>query len=66
MSAVCNVKRLSKGKYTWVYHFDSKAEAVEYVQERYPELAAKMSVVHIGVYMNNSIRIKPTKVCPTY
>ncbi|KAM0801609.1 hypothetical protein BDR22DRAFT_880370 [Usnea florida] len=61
MSAVCNVKRLSKGKYNWVYHFDSKAEAVEYVQEKYPELAAKMSVVHIGVYMNNSIRIKPTK-----
>ena len=63
MSAVCNVKRLSKGKYNWVYHFDSKAEAVEYVQETYPELATKMSVVHIGVYMNNSIRAKPTKVC---
>lgn len=62
MSSVCNVKKLSKGKYTWVYHFDAKANAVEYIQEKYPKLAAKMSIVQIGVYMNNWKYNKPTKV----
>lgn len=52
-SAVCDAKKLSKGKYTWIYHFDSKAKGVEYIREKHPELAAKMSVVQIGVYMNN-------------
>lgn len=61
MSSVCNVKKLSKGKYTWVYHFDAKANAVEYIREKYPKLAAKMSIVQIGVYMNNWKYNKPTK-----
>ncbi|MCJ1360459.1 MAG: hypothetical protein MMC33_010464 [Icmadophila ericetorum] len=52
-SATCDATRCSKGKYTWVYHFDSKGRAVEYIKERYPELAAKMSVVQAGAYMDN-------------
>ena len=62
MSALCAAKKLSKGKYTWVYHFDSKAKAVEYVREKHPELGAKMSVVQIGAYMSNWKHNKPTKV----
>ncbi|MCJ1479474.1 hypothetical protein MMC13_008160 [Lambiella insularis] len=62
VSAVCNTKKWSKGKYTGIYHFDSKAEVVEYIQDKHPKLAAKMSVVQIGVYMNNwKMGLKPTK-----
>lgn len=63
LSAACNVKELSKGKYTQVYHFDAKAKYTEYVRERHPELARKMSVVLIGIYMVNWKAFgKPTKV----
>ena len=66
VSAVCNAKKWSKGKYTWVYHFDAKAKIVEYIEETYPKLAAKMSVVQIGAYMTNwKMGAKPTKVCDT-
>lgn len=63
ISALCNASKLSKGKYTGVYHLDSKAKAVEYIREKYPELAAKMSIVQIGSYMSNWKHFgKPTKV----
>ena len=63
LSALCGAKKLSKGKYTQVYHFDAKANIVEYVREQHPELAAKMSVVQVGVYMSNwKMMRKPEKV----
>jgi hypothetical protein len=37
ISALYNAKERSNGKYTWVYHFDSKAKIVEYVHEQHPE-----------------------------
>ena len=65
LSSLSDTKKLSKGKYTHVYHFDAKAAIVEYVRERYPELAAKMSVVQAGMYMSNwTLMPKPVKVIP--
>ena len=52
-STLSNAKRWSKGKYTWVYHFDSKAAVVEYVTEKYPQLDAKMSTLQVGEYATN-------------
>ena len=49
-SGLTNFKELSKGKYNWVYHFDSKAKVVDYIKENLSDLAAKMSVVQIGLY----------------
>ncbi len=49
-SSLTNFKKWSKGKYTWVYHFDGKAKVVDYIKESLPGLAAKMSVVQIGLY----------------
>lgn len=67
LSALCGAKKLSKGKYTQVYHFDSKANIVEYVREKHPKLAAKMSVVQVGVYMSGWRMLrKPAKVPPTH
>ncbi|MCJ1250688.1 hypothetical protein MMC30_007916 [Trapelia coarctata] len=52
-SALSNAKKWSKGKYTWVYHFDSKAAVVEYVKEKYSQLDAKMSTLQVGEYATN-------------
>lgn len=49
-SSLSNVQKWSKGKYTWVYHFDGKAKVVEYINDELPKLAAKMSVLQIGLY----------------
>ena len=49
-SALTNFEKWSKGKYKWVYHFDGKAKVVDYIKETLPELAAKMSVLQIGLY----------------
>ena len=46
-------RKWSKGKYTWVYHFDSKAKAVDYIKQQLPALAKKMSVVQIGLYFTH-------------
>jgi len=53
ISALCNAKEKSNGKYTWVYHFDSKAKIVEYIQRQHPNLAEKMSVVQVASHMAN-------------
>ncbi|KAF4628767.1 hypothetical protein G7Y89_g9383 [Cudoniella acicularis] len=52
ISTCVDATKESRGKYTWVYHFDAKARAVEYIHKKYPELAAKMSCVIVGSYMD--------------
>ncbi|KAJ5689729.1 hypothetical protein N7462_004121 [Penicillium macrosclerotiorum] len=52
-SALCNAKHWTQGRLPHVYHFDSKALAVEHIKANLPDLAAKMSVVQIGSYMTN-------------
>ncbi len=65
LSSLCDATKLSKGKYTNVYHFDAKASIVAYVRSQHPDLAAKMSIVQVGAYMSNWKQIgKPAKVPP--
>lgn len=53
-STLCNAKKSSNGKYTQLWHFDSKAEAFpEYVDEKYPELARKTSYLHTGYFFTS-------------
>lgn len=60
VSTLSNAKKCSGGKYTDLYHFDSKAEVFpEYVEEKYPELAAKSSYIHTG-YFYTSFNILPS------
>lgn len=49
-SSLSDAGKWSKGKYTWVYHFDGKAKVVKYIKDELPELAKKMSVLQIGLY----------------
>ncbi|RDL39342.1 NAD(P)-binding Rossmann-fold containing protein [Venustampulla echinocandica] len=53
ISAECDSRKWSRGKYTWVYHFESKAKMVDYINERYPQLAGKMNIIYMGGYMLN-------------
>jgi uncharacterized protein YbjT (DUF2867 family) len=53
LSSLSNATKWSKGKYTHVYHFDSKARAEEYGREMYPELFKKTSVFQAGFFLSN-------------
>jgi hypothetical protein len=64
VSSLVDATTLSGGKYKGVYHWDSKARGVEYLTEKYPELAMKMSLVYVGNYMSNWLHdLKLRKVC---
>lgn len=49
-----------------MYHSDSKGAITEYIQEKQPQLAKKMSVIYISFYVTDLIlydMMKPRKVC---
>ncbi|KAF5868219.1 putative NmrA-like protein [Botrytis fragariae] len=52
-SSLSDATKWSKGKYTMVYHFDSKAETIRQIESRFPELAARMSTLQMGYYVTN-------------
>lgn len=53
MSSLSHASRWSGGKYTEIYHFDSKAEMIRLTRERHPAVAARMSTLQIGHYVTN-------------
>jgi hypothetical protein len=53
VSSLVDAEKLSGGKYKGVYHWNSKARGVAYLQDQYPDLAKKMTVVIMGNYMDN-------------
>ncbi|EGR47084.1 uncharacterized protein TRIREDRAFT_109313 [Trichoderma reesei QM6a] len=54
-SGLSNATKWSRGKYTHVYHFDSKARAEEYIRETYPALWARTSVFQAGLFLSNFV-----------
>lgn len=52
-SSLSNSTKWSGGKYKGVYHFDSKADVVDYINEKYPLLAQKMSILQMGLFVTN-------------
>ena len=63
-SSLADTTGISKDKYQHVYHFASKAHALNFARTEYPELVAKTSVVQIGGYLSNFITapgFAPTK-----
>jgi hypothetical protein len=64
-SSLTAAREISHGKYTWVYHFDSKADAAKYMKEEHPELWKKTSRVQVGFYATNHSTLpfmRPQKV----
>ncbi|GFF54228.1 LOW QUALITY PROTEIN: hypothetical protein IFM46972_09973 [Aspergillus udagawae] len=53
LSSMSDATKWSKGEYTHVYHFDSKAKAEVYGRETYPDLWAKTSIYQAGLYLSN-------------
>lgn len=67
-STLSHATKCSKGAFKEVYHHDAKADIFPYyIQEKYPELAAKASYIQTG-YFYTSYRLVPdsyfVKVCP--
>ncbi|EHK99618.1 putative NmrA-like family domain-containing protein 1 [Glarea lozoyensis 74030] len=52
-SSLSDAKKWSGGKYPGVYHFDCKAHVIDYIEEKYPELAARMNVLMMGLFVTN-------------
>ncbi|KAI6784599.1 NmrA-like family domain-containing protein-like protein [Emericellopsis cladophorae] len=52
-SALGPMKKASRGKYPNSGHWDSKAEAVDYIEESCPDLQGKVSFVYPSVYHTN-------------
>ncbi|KAL6692821.1 NAD(P)-binding protein [Trichoderma pleuroticola] len=51
VSTLSHAGKCSNGKFKELYHFDSKADIFPtYVEEHYPELAAKMSCIQTGFF----------------
>lgn len=55
LSSLSNATKWSRGKYTHVYHFDSKAKAETYGRETYPELWKKTSIFQAGFFLSNFV-----------
>ncbi|EOO00128.1 putative -like family protein [Phaeoacremonium minimum UCRPA7] len=53
LSSLSDATKWSGGKYTTVYHYDSKAEAIRIIQAEFPEVAARMSTLQVGHYVTN-------------
>ncbi|KAL4892943.1 NAD(P)-binding protein [Aspergillus ambiguus] len=55
LSSLSDATKWSGGKYSHVYHFDSKAKAETYGKENHPELWAKTSIFQAGYFLNNFV-----------
>lgn len=54
VSTLSHAGKCSKGAYTELYHYDSKADIFpDYVNETCPELAKKMSCIQTGYFMTS-------------
>ncbi|KFA80046.1 hypothetical protein S40288_01828 [Stachybotrys chartarum IBT 40288] len=59
VSTLSQAEKCSGGKFKDLYHYDAKADIFPaYVDDRYPELAKKMSCIHTG-YFYTSFNILP-------
>ena len=53
-STLSHARKCSKDRYKEVYHFDSKADVFpDYVNEKHPELAKKVSCIHTGYFIQS-------------
>lgn len=54
-SSLPSYKELSGGKYTYVYHYDAKAQVNKYIEAEHPELYKRTSIFNMGLYYTNMI-----------
>jgi hypothetical protein len=52
-SSLANTIESSKGKYLYMFHWDSKAHVYDYIKKELPTLAAKTSTLQVGLYLDS-------------
>ncbi|GJC85351.1 nmrA-like family domain-containing protein 1 [Colletotrichum liriopes] len=52
-STLSAARKWSNGKYQNIFHFDSKAAVVQYIEETYPNLFRKTSLLELGLFVTN-------------
>jgi hypothetical protein len=52
-SCTSSPRKWSNGKYNEIHHFESKAAVTDFISEKQPALAAKMSTIHVSFYASN-------------
>jgi hypothetical protein len=62
-STLSAAKKISKGKYAHVYHFDAKAEVIDSIRSNHLDLAKKTAALQLGFFANNWRG--PTPIWPT-
>jgi hypothetical protein len=62
-SILSEAKKISKGKYAHVYHFDAKAEVIDSIRSNHLDLAKKTAALQLGFFANNWRG--PTPIWPT-
>lgn len=50
VSMTCSPQKWSNGLYRTIYHFDAKANMIDYIKEKHPDLAVKMSELNMGAF----------------
>ena len=53
LSSLSDARKWSKGKYVHAYHHDAKAEIIQAIRTRFPELGTRMSLLQVGHYVRN-------------
>jgi N-acetylneuraminic acid mutarotase len=64
-SSLSAARKLSNDRYQTIYHFDAKAETVEYLEADHPELVEKTVALQLGMFATNIFvptPMRPTKV----
>ena len=52
-SCTSSPRKWSMGKYNDIHHFESKAAVTDYINEKEPSLAARMSTIQVSFYASN-------------
>ena len=61
LSTLSDTRKWSNGTLKHNYHFDAKAEGLDYLKATYPELMEKTSLLMLGYYANNWKSSPPRK-----
>jgi hypothetical protein len=60
-SSLSAAREISGGKFKTIYHFDCKAEIIEYLESSFPELVSKTVELQLGMFATNILLHKPLR-----
>src|SRR4051794_14317615 len=55
-SGLSPARDISGGKFQTIYHFDSKAEIINYLESDFPELVSRTVELQLGMFATNILR----------